>query len=180
MGQSSNTFRNAQPVDRHEIEDAYRKYGPLVWMRIKTMLLRYPGIDQEQTFQEVFVRAVANWNGFRGKSSRLTWIMRIATNLCLDSMKQRRWRVETSEQEDQPGTQDWTLRSVEGTDRLEARVDVVHLLAKMPRKIRDVAVLYHLDRFTLEEVASQLSLSRRAVQNRLKKFEMLSRKGIEP
>ena len=178
---SSIKNRKAQKrVDRHEIEDAYRKYGPLVWMRIKTMLLKYSGIDQEQIFQEVFVRALANWNSFRGRSSRLTWIMRIATNLCLDSMKQRRWQVETSNQDDQPVTEQWHLASHSNAQRLEAQVDLVHLLTRMPKKIRDVAVLYHLDRFTLDEVAAQLSLSRRAVQNRLKKFETLARKGIEP
>jgi RNA polymerase sigma-70 factor (ECF subfamily) len=48
--------------------------------------------DAEDLVQETFMRALQNYGSFQGKSSLLTWLYRIATNVCLDALRKRRRR----------------------------------------------------------------------------------------
>jgi RNA polymerase sigma-70 factor (ECF subfamily) len=48
--------------------------------------------DAEDLVQETFLRAWRNYDSFEGKSSLRTWLYRIATNACLDSLRKRRRR----------------------------------------------------------------------------------------
>src|SRR4051794_22649991 len=53
-------------------------------------------VDLAETLtQECFLKAHRNWSGFRGESSAVTWLMRIAINLQKDHWRSRRiqfWR----------------------------------------------------------------------------------------
>ena len=48
-------------------------------------------VDLAETLtQECFLKAHRNWSGFRGESSAMTWLMRIAINLQKDHWRNRR------------------------------------------------------------------------------------------
>src|ERR1700743_3868864 len=53
-------------------------------------------VDLAETLtQECFLKAHRNWAGFRGDSTALTWLMRIAINVLKDNWRNRRmqfWR----------------------------------------------------------------------------------------
>jgi RNA polymerase sigma-70 factor, TIGR02960 family len=49
--------------------------------------------DADDAVQETYIRAWLNWNSFREEASRKTWIYRIATNICLDKLRQAKRRV---------------------------------------------------------------------------------------
>jgi RNA polymerase sigma-70 factor (ECF subfamily) len=49
--------------------------------------------DAEDLVQETFARAWRGRTGFEGRSTLRAWLYRIATNACLDAIKQRRRRV---------------------------------------------------------------------------------------
>jgi RNA polymerase sigma-70 factor (ECF subfamily) len=57
--------------------------------------------DAEDLVQETFLRAWRSRRGFEGRSSFRTWLYRIATNACLDSL-QRRPRVAAPREGSQP------------------------------------------------------------------------------
>jgi RNA polymerase sigma-70 factor, ECF subfamily len=48
--------------------------------------------DAEDLVQETFMRALKNYGSFQGRSLLLTWLYRIATNVCLDMLRKRRRR----------------------------------------------------------------------------------------
>lgn len=43
--------------------------------------------EAEDIAQETFIRAARSWKEFEGRSSRATWLRRIATNLALDRLR---------------------------------------------------------------------------------------------
>ncbi|GAB2623085.1 RNA polymerase subunit sigma-70 [Pseudactinotalea suaedae] len=53
--------------------------------------------DAEELTQEAFLRAWRNRDGFRGAASARTWLYRIATNACLDFLKNHARRAQPSD-----------------------------------------------------------------------------------
>lgn len=49
--------------------------------------------DADDAVQETSIRAWQSWSSFRQESSYKTWVYRIATNLCLDKLRQAKRRV---------------------------------------------------------------------------------------
>ncbi|RCX13024.1 RNA polymerase ECF family sigma subunit [Fontibacillus phaseoli] len=49
--------------------------------------------DADDAVQETYIRVWQNWNSFRQESSHKTWIYRIASNLCLDKLRQAERRT---------------------------------------------------------------------------------------
>src|SRR5579863_9499808 len=68
-------------------------------------------IDLAETLtQECFLKAHRNWSSFRGESSAMTWLMRIAINLQKDHWRNRRlqfWRQTRSNSVDLDEASDW-------------------------------------------------------------------------
>ena len=59
--------------------------------------------DADDAVQETMIRAWRAWSQFDGRSSVRTWLYRIATNVCLDELKDRGRRAHPVE-EGMPGT----------------------------------------------------------------------------
>jgi RNA polymerase sigma-70 factor (ECF subfamily) len=53
--------------------------------------------EAEDHVQEVLLRAWRSWEGFQGKSSPRTWLYRIATNACLDTLRRNGRRAPAGE-----------------------------------------------------------------------------------
>lgn len=49
--------------------------------------------DADDAVQETFIRVWQSWNSFRQESSYKTWVYRIASNLCLDKLRQAKRRT---------------------------------------------------------------------------------------
>ena len=61
-------------------------------------------VDAEDAVQEAMLRAWKGMQGFREQSSLKTWLYRIATNVCLDTLESaNRRRVRPLEESEQPG-----------------------------------------------------------------------------
>jgi len=49
--------------------------------------------DADDAVQETFIRVWQSWNSFRQESSFKTWVYRIASNICLDKLRQTKRRT---------------------------------------------------------------------------------------
>ncbi|MCD9025120.1 sigma-70 family RNA polymerase sigma factor [Cohnella silvisoli] len=49
--------------------------------------------DADDAVQETFIRVWHSWNSFRQESSYKTWVCRIASNICLDKLRQAKRRT---------------------------------------------------------------------------------------
>lgn len=86
-------------------------------------------VDAEDAVQETMVRAWQNLDRFEGRASLRTWLYRIATNVCLDSLSQRSRRGRPME--DRPaGSVDDPLESRPRTHWLEPIPDALAVPAE--------------------------------------------------
>src|SRR5438128_5062865 len=83
-------IRAAQLGDAAAFEELVRQYDRAV-LRLAVHLTGSQE-DGQDMYQEAFLRAYRNLGRFRFECSFYTWIYRIATNLCLDHLRQRQLR----------------------------------------------------------------------------------------
>ncbi len=151
-----------------DVESLYRKYGPMVLRRCRSLLL-----DEEQALdamQETFVKLIRYRERLTDKAPS-SMLYCIATNVCLNMMRTSRRRPR-SQGED-------ALERIASAEDVEAQVLDRHLLDSIFRRerpsTRTIAVLHYVDGMTLEEVARHVGLSVSGVRKRLRLLKARSR-----
>jgi len=144
-----------------DVEPLYRKYGPMVMRRCRQLLR-----DEDEALdatQDVFVQVLRHQRRLKAEYPS-SLLYRIATNLSLNRIRDRRRRPET------PGEE--FLQQVADADevepRLEARSMLATLFGQQRESTRTMAVLHYVDGMTLEQVADEVGMSVSGVRKRLR------------
>lgn len=157
-----------EPMMDDHLGDLYRRYGPVIYSRCLRLLGDHAAA--EDATHETFLRVHRHLDKAPGAREALAWIYRIATNYCLNEIRDRRRRPMPLDPLPDLGGGD----DVDFTDReLVARI-----VQRSPPSTRAVAWLYHVDGLEQCEVAEVLGISRRTVVNRLSDFSTNARKFI--
>ncbi len=114
--------------------------------------------------QDVFVRLLERRDRLDARYPS-SLLYRIATNLCLNRIRDRRRRVATSLEE---SPLERIASSGDPGRGSEARLLLDRLFRRQPESSRTIAVLHHLDGLTLEQVAEVVGLSVSGVRRRLR------------
>lgn len=146
----------------------YRRYGPTIYARCLRML-RNEAAAEDAT-QETFLRVLRHIEKAPGDAEALKWIYRIATNQCLNLLRDARKR---------PGAPDEPPPAGNDEERFANRDFVARMLRRAPVKLSAVAWLHHVDGLPQGEVATALGISRRTVVNRLADFARRMRRLAE-
>lgn len=152
-----------------ELTGLYRRYGPYIYARCARLLGDRSAA--EDATQETFMRVHRHLHKAPDDAHALAWIYRIATNYCLNVIRDRA-RHQQIEQ---------CIPEAHG-DNLQvllANRDVVaRIIARCPAKLSVPAWLHHVDGLDHGEIARVLGISRRSVLNRLAAFAERSRKFL--
>jgi RNA polymerase sigma-70 factor (ECF subfamily) len=132
-------------------------------------------VDLAETLtQECFLKAHRNWSRFRGDSSPMTWLMRIAINLQKDHWRNRRmqfWRSTRTNAVDLDEASEW-LPSGERTaeQQILARervAQVWNVVGNLSERQRTVFLLRYVEERELSEIAQATGLSEGTVKAHL-------------
>jgi RNA polymerase sigma-70 factor (ECF subfamily) len=129
----------------------------------------------EDLRQEVFIRVYRSAKTYEVTAKFSTWIYRIATNLCLDTLAKQRRRKEVPiavYTEPEPQTVDENLidpaqRPDEATTKKELESQVRWALSRLPEEQRQVVVMRHYDGLKFHEIAEILSCPVSTVKSRM-------------
>jgi len=132
-------------------------------------------VDLAETLtQECFLKAHRNWGGFRGESSAMTWLMRIAINLQKDHWRNRRmqfWRTTQTNSVDLDEASEWLPSgesSIEQQLLARERVKQVWTAVKgLSERQRTVFLLRYVEEQELSEIAAATGLSEGTVKAHL-------------
>jgi len=132
-------------------------------------------VDLAETLtQECFLKAHRNWGSFRGESSAMTWLMRIAINLQKDHWRNRRmqfWRHTQTNSVDMEDAGEWLPSGESSVERqLLAREQVSHVWAAvkgLSERQRTVFLLRYVEEQELSEIARATGLSEGTVKAHL-------------
>lgn len=122
--------------------------------------------------QETFLKAYLKWDSFKGQSSELTWLARIAINTCRD-MRKTAWfrhfkKNVNLEEVPEPG---YVQNFRDDT--------VLQAIARLLEKYRLAILLYYYQELSQEEVALALGVPVNTVKTWLRRAKELLRTQLE-
>jgi RNA polymerase sigma-70 factor (ECF subfamily) len=144
-----------------DLEELWKRYGSLVLRRCRQLLR-----DEEDALdvcQDVFVQLLRR-RGVLDIRFPSSLIYRIATNLCLNRIRDRRRWPDLVEDEQLARI----ARLDDPTPALHARSLLGRLFARHRESTRLIATLHYVDGLTLEEVAGEVGMSVSGVRKRLR------------
>ncbi len=131
-------------------------------------------MDAEDCAQEAFLKAFRSLAGFRFESSFSSWLYRLTSNVCLDFLRARRRRAETSLTADDDDGDELALPIPDPADGPEALAEKAELrgqvrsaLAKLPDDSRQVLLLRELCGLSYDEIADETGLELGTVKSRI-------------
>ena len=134
---------------------------------------RDPDLAETLT-QECFLKAHRNWKSFRGESTAMTWLMRIAINLEKDHWRNRRlqfWRQTRTNSVDLDEASEWLPSGERSAEQqLLAREQVKKVwkaVAGLSERQRTVFLLRYVEEQDLSEIAQATGLSEGTVKAHL-------------
>ncbi len=131
--------------------------------------------------QEIFVKVFRNLRAFRFESSFSSWLYRLATNTCLNALRDRRSRREVGLEEVAGTPQEFdTGRSLEEqqvNQQIQRAVREAILSLKPP--LRVVVVLRYVEGLSYSEIAALLSCSEGTVASRLSRAHRLLERKLK-
>ncbi len=144
-----------------DVESLYRSHGPMVLRRCRR-LLRDEGRALD-AMHDVFVEILRRRDRLDDRAPAAL-LLTTATNICLNRLRSRRRHPEDAG--------DAVLLAIADQDSAEerslARRVLDRLFARTPASTALIAVLHHVDRLTLEEVAAEVGMSVSGVRKRLR------------
>ena len=126
----------------------------------------------EDAVQETFLKAYRSLASFRGECSEKTWLMKIAMNTCCDLRRAHRLR-----RIDPRRIPDLLPQAAEPFAPAEEAL--VTQVMQLPRKLREVILLYYYQDMTVTEIAVSLGISQSSVSGRLKRAREKLRELLE-
>ena len=160
--------RESAPEDR--FTTLYLRYGPTIYARCRRLL--HDPVAAEDAAQETFLRVYRHLESAPATEEALRWIYRIATNYCLNEIRDRR-----HDPTPLPDVSDVPELGVP-EDRLVDRDLARKLASHAPAPISAASWLYHVDGLDQAEVATVLGISRRTVVNHLAAFKQYVKKFV--
>lgn len=156
--------------DRTALEELFTRYRQPAY-RVAYRLLGNEA-DALDAVQEGFVKALTHLDGFQGRSSFKTWLLRVVGNAALDLGRQRGRREMLSlDRQDRPDQPPVQLLQIEdqarNLDQEDLRGQLTEALARLPEAQRQTFVLFADAGLSYKEVAEVLGISIGTVMSRL-------------
>ncbi len=149
--------------DRAAFEALYRRYRE----RLYAFLVRHTGdpATAQDLFQETFLRVFRDRARYEPRATFATWLFTIARNLFLDSLKKPAAKPVQSEAAIQV-VPDPAPDALQGLERRETDVALLHALASLPEDDRAILLLSRFEGLSYPEIAEILGTTEGAVKVR--------------
>ncbi len=155
-----------------EFAEVAGRYRPQIF-RFLLASLRDPDAAETLT-QDCLLKAHRNWESFRGESSVMTWLLRIAINLQKDHWRSRRlqfWKQTSTNSVDAEDAGQWLASGESSPEQQVVARDQVKQVWKavkgLSERQRSVFMLRHVEEMEIHEIAHAIGLSEGTVKAHL-------------
>ena len=176
-------IQSARSGDEKAFEKLLKKYRNLVYS-VMVRMVRNPQ-EAEDLTQEAFIKAFGALQSFNEEYAFSTWLMKIASNNCIDFLRKKKLRTQSidepvkykdeSLQFELPDREPTPERKMLNTERSRMINDAIEAL---PRRYREVIILRHKEEKSYEEIAELLQLPLGTVKARIFRAREMLNKSI--
>ena len=152
------------------------RYKRLVYATIYNFMGNSP--DMSDLFQEVFLKVYKSLASYNPDYQFSTWVVKIATNVCLDRLRQK--RTEQVPLEDIEEVVDNSLNPEErylAGERLER---IRQAVQELPEDYRVPVILFHQQGFSYEALVEITGQPVTVIKNRLYRARLMLRDKLNP
>jgi len=160
-----------------DIEDCYKKYGPMIFRRCSFLLKNED--EALDALQDVFVNLLRHNKRLHGQFLS-SLLYTIATNICLNRLRRRKLASGSfnsakvpPENLPEPGSIDPEF------DRIEDSMLIDVILSDESETTRAMCLMYHVDGMTLREIGDVMNMSISGVRKRLLTFNVRAKLKLE-
>lgn len=143
---------SVRPADK-DLENLVLVYSNMLFKLCFTFLRS--NADAEDAVSEVIVKYITRAPVFNDDEHKKAWLLRTATNICKDMIRQRKRRNYIN------------LDDVREYCQTEESTDILSEVLRLPVKYREVIYLYYIEGYKTKEIADILSITPQAVRKRL-------------
>jgi len=170
----------AQAGDKSAIAYLVNTYSSRIYS-LALRIMRHEE-DAEDVLQESFILMIRKISTFSGKSSFYTWLYRVATNVALGKLREKKYSDKTISI-DEPGFQSFKgYQLSEWPDHLEEKLDdeafrncLTMAMEELSDNYRAVFVLRDLENISTRETSAILNLTEANVKVRLMRARLFLR-----
>jgi RNA polymerase sigma-70 factor (ECF subfamily) len=163
---------SAEETAAQEFESIVVSHRPQIF---RFLLASTRDVDLAETLtQDCFLKAHSNWSSFRGDSSALTWLMRIAINLQKDHWRNRRlqfWRHTRTNSVDLDEASEWLPSGERSAEqRMLAKEQVARVwqaVENLSERQRTVFLLRFVEELELKQIAESTGMGEGTVKAHL-------------
>ncbi len=141
--------------------------------------------EAEGVVQDAFIRLLERLDQFEGRSKLATWLYRVAYNLCMDRLRQRRPTLALADEADEDETlptpvvfYDWRNAPERWMDADELTKEMDRAIASLPAKLKAVFILREIEGVSTQETAQILAISVSAAKVRLHRARLTLRERL--
>ncbi len=169
---SNQTVLRARNGDPRALEAIVRQASPGIYRYVLSMVRSEE--EARELTQETFLKAIKHLDRYDPRYSFMTWLYRIARNLCIDRARRlshwRRQLPRAGDEEDGDPIENEADPQDSQLDRLlahEQRWILDQAMAQLKPNYREVLVLYHIEELSYQEIARVLGIPIGTVMNRI-------------
>jgi RNA polymerase sigma-70 factor (ECF subfamily) len=143
----------------------------------------------EELSHEVFIRVYKAASSYRPEAKFSTWIYRIATNICLNELRSRRYHyeidplyIDRNDDTKDPLLQCEDAAQLRADDKMEARelqLVVRQVVAQLPRKQRMALLFSIYQQLSYKEIGDRIGCSEGAVKSMIHRSKLFIKKKLK-
>jgi len=180
------TIGRFQRGDKSAFDELIRRHGRRA--RQYAFQLTKNSEEADDVVSSTFIRIFRSLDGFKGESSFTTWMYRIETNCFLDMRKKARSiRLVRIDEGSQNGDGQVTMQipdlrenAQEYLERRERMSWVGKAMFSLPKRQREILLMYQTDLMSYEDIADVLDLPLGTVKSRINRARLNLRELLNP
>ena len=133
--------------------------------------------EAEDLTQEVFLKAYRYLRQYNHEHKFSSWILKIATNTCIDAIRKK--RVDTMPLDEEIKTDQEDVSAEKAFLQQEAHREIESAIAALPPDYRMVVLLYHHHGQSYQQIADNLDIPMSMVKNRLFRARKLLKESLK-
>lgn len=138
--------------------------------RIRAIIRKLTGSVNEDIEQEVYIKTWQNLDKYEERGKFSQWIGMLTANICRDYFKSKQFRQETVQVNDEAVLE--TVAAAENSqeeilDTKKRQKIILKAVDSLPRKMRQVVVLFEFEELTYEQIAKKTGEPVGTIKSRL-------------